>query len=174
MHSLLSKRLADLYTSATIAFRPKLRIRFLKVPCSASKVFPCHTKILISFDISVVYFVPGAMIAVPSAPPLGMSPAGLLENRLSSSSLDIERSCGAEYAISVPPWYFDKLMEPAQIKLGNLPFGILPISQQIAGLSMEKMGSRWNVRLCGVHNWSGTWSPSLRMVSEWTMWNLAL
>src|SRR5664279_1187508 len=120
MHSLLSKRLADLYTSATIAFRPKLRIRFLKVPCSASKVFPCHTKILISFDISVVYFVPGAMIAVPSAPPLGMSPAGLLENRLSSSSLDIERSCGAEYAISVPPWYFDKLMEPAQNKAGKL------------------------------------------------------
>src|SRR6266702_3367605 len=109
MHSLLSNRLADLYTSATIALSPKPRIRFLKVPWAASKFFPCHTKILISYEISGLNFVPGAIIAVPWASPLGISPAGLLENRLSNSSLDIERSCGAEYDISLPPRYFDKL-----------------------------------------------------------------
>ena len=39
--------------------------------------------------IELLYFVPAAMIAVPSVSPSGMSPGGDLENRSSSSSFDI-------------------------------------------------------------------------------------
>ncbi len=40
----------------------------------------------------MLYFVPGAMIAVPSAEPFGIGPAGLARNRSSSSLCDIASS----------------------------------------------------------------------------------
>ena len=69
-------------------------MRFLSTPFWASKFLPCHPKWLMSEAISWVYWVPGAMIAVPSASPLGISPAVLLVNSSSSWAWDICKSCG--------------------------------------------------------------------------------
>src|ERR1700689_2105516 len=74
-------------------------MRLVSIPCAASNVLPCQAKILINDAISALKRVPDAMIAVPSAWPLGISPAGLLENRSSSSCWDMDRSSVAAYCM---------------------------------------------------------------------------
>jgi hypothetical protein len=68
-----------------IALRPKGRMRLRSTPLSRSNTLPCQANRLISFEITGVKAVPGAMIAVPSVVPFGMSPAGTLEYSASSS-----------------------------------------------------------------------------------------
>src|SRR5437667_8654399 len=47
------------------------------------------------------YVVPGAMMAVPSAEPFGMSPAGLARNRSSSWAWEIASNCSTSYAMVI-------------------------------------------------------------------------
>src|SRR5712691_622754 len=86
-----------------MAFSPKGRMRLRSTPRLASNVLPCQTKWLMKLATSVVYVVPGAMMAVPRASPLGISPVGLLVNSASNSACDIFKSCGTSYAMFNPP-----------------------------------------------------------------------
>ena len=79
---------------------------------------------LITAAIAGLKTVPGAMIAVPSASPLGISPAGLREKDHQGSVCDIDRSCDEVYAI-VPAPRSDGLCE-----LNSALFSILRVTHR--------------------------------------------
>src|SRR4051812_21009372 len=109
MHSLPSRRLGALYTSATIAFRLSDRMRLRNTPCGPSKVFPCQTKCVTTSASSGVKTVPGAMIAVPFAGPSGIGPLSADRNRSSSCDCVMDRSVGTSVTIQVLSKRFELL-----------------------------------------------------------------
>src|SRR6516162_983879 len=118
-------------------------MRLVSVPCSASKVFPCQPKMLIRDAVSALRTVPGAMMAVPCASPLGMSPAGLLEKRSSSSFCDIARSCAVVYAIAqVPPCAEVCCSSRRLARSWKVPLKCCPLSLQRRVLSMARSMAR--------------------------------
>ena len=78
-----------------MASKPSTVMRFFSSLFSASNTLPCHAKWLMKWAIGAVYFVSGAMIAVPTASPLGIGPAGLARNRSSSCGWVISSICAA-------------------------------------------------------------------------------
>src|SRR5512144_1385395 len=62
--------------------------------------------------MSVVYVVPGAMIAVPFASPVGISPAGDPAKRSSSCACDIVSSFGTSYVMATPFERRTRLVQP--------------------------------------------------------------
>src|SRR5260370_23423345 len=103
-----------------IGSSPKGVMRFFSCPALASKVLPCQAKRLISDAISWLYAVPEAIIAVPCASPLGISPAGLLVNRSSSWLPVIFNSCETSYAIRVCLLIFSRFTLVADNRLPGL------------------------------------------------------
>src|SRR5512144_2110808 len=69
--------------------------------------------------MSVVYVVPGAMIAVPFASPVGISPAGELPKRSSSCACDIVSSFGTSYVMATPSERRTRLAQPKRRERGR-------------------------------------------------------
>src|SRR5215467_5208084 len=124
-----------------MAWRPNTLMRFLSTPFLASKIFPCQAKWLMKAAMSGVKAEPAATMAVPSASPSGISPAGVLVNSSSSWAWLIFRSWGTSYAMVSLLWGDDyRGARAASARMASAAFS----PTMYTALAMKKPGMRGN------------------------------